>query len=273
MKIFFVRHGLSETNMSKTYSADTTKVPLTKHGVTQAEITGKILADYGVFDLIICSPYLRTIQTADIINKELNVKKILYNDLIIEQYPEILKNFANEKTINSAIKLLKDKEKLALHTKYVDIKDIIKMSKLEEKIKVVTDPFKLFELKKNIHIAYAQMYKHLTPKKIYNNDMKFFKYLKTLKKKCILIVTHGMVLGRFLGIITNTPYYDINFIDNTKPIVNENLYKYYGTSNCCIMGCLYDSSEKQFKLIIPPNILHLKELVDKEPKNYPIIEH
>ena len=49
MKIFFVRHGLSETNVSKTYSADTTKVQLTKHGIMQAEITGKELSKYGVF--------------------------------------------------------------------------------------------------------------------------------------------------------------------------------------------------------------------------------
>ena len=37
MKIIFVRHGLSETNMSNTWSADTTKVPLTKHGIIQLQ--------------------------------------------------------------------------------------------------------------------------------------------------------------------------------------------------------------------------------------------
>ena len=31
MKIFFVRHGLSETNVSNTYVADTTTVPFNKN--------------------------------------------------------------------------------------------------------------------------------------------------------------------------------------------------------------------------------------------------
>jgi len=267
MKIFFVRHGLSETNVSKIYVADTTKVPLTKHGMMQAEKTAKILSNYGKFDLIICSPYLRTMQTAEIINKELNVKKIIYNDLIIEQYPEIYKKFAdkNIKSTESSIELLKDKEKLALFTKYVDIKDIIKCSKLEKLINETTDPFERYDLTKKYHIAIAQMMKHIPPKKLFSNDMKFFKYLKTLKKKCILVITHGMVLERFVGIITNTPYYQIKFIDKS----NENLYKYYGTNNCCIMGCLYDASHKQLQLIIPPNILHLKDLIEKEPNIYP----
>lgn len=268
MKIIFVRHGLSEGNMSKTYSSDTTKDPLTKHGIIQAKRTGKILSkNYGVFDLIICSPYLRTMETAEILNKELNVKKIIYNDLIIEQYPEVLKKVANEKKYKSSAEMLKDKEKLS---QYIDIKDLIICNNIDKKIKETTDPFTLYDLKKKLDIAWGKTLKHMTPKKLYNNDMKFLKYLKSLKKKCILVITHGGVMERFLEIITNTSYGQINYIDKTKPIVKDNLYKYYGTEgNCCIMGCLYDINEKQFKLIIPPNILHLQDLVDKEPNFYP----
>ena len=166
--------------------------------------------------------------------------------------------------------MLEDKEKIA---QYIDFKYVIKGCKLEKKMMETSNPFELYNIRKDMELIKAQMLKHLTPKKIYNNDMKFLKYLKSLKKKCILIVTHGGVIERFLGIITNTPYKQINFIDKTKPIVKENLYKYYGNLNCCIMGCLYDISEKEIKLIIPPNILHLKDFVEKEPNFYPDIKH
>jgi len=263
MKIFFVRHGLAENNIGDTYRHEI-NVSLTKHGMKQAKETGKALSKYGPFDLIISSPYLRTKQTAEIINKELNVKKIIYNDLIISQSSKTLIKLNNEKK-QSIPEILNNKEFRIKFEKDVDFKEMIKYEKLTKLKKETTDPFELTDINENMKIIYAKMIKNssVNPKNLYKNDMKFLKYLKTLKNKCILIVTHGGVISRPLQIITNTQNTEIKFIDKSAV---EDDYKYYQCGNCCIMGWLYDN--KEFKLIIPPNILHLKKFTLKEPQFY-----
>ena len=267
MKIFFVRHGVTESNMNNLIGANP-NIPITKHGMKQAKETGKFLSKYGEFDLLICSPYLRTRQTADIINKELNIKKIFYNDLIIERFPKSIINFRNE-PMKTIPEILNDKKLLARVSEFLNIKEMVKLNNLLKIEKNTTDPFELYEINKNKKILTAKMMNDDSPEKVHNDDMKFFKYLKNLKNKCILIVSHGMTMTRFLSIITNTINKDIKSID--KSVVDED-YKYYDISNCCIMGCIYDNNEKQFRLIIPPNILHLKKLALKEPNFYPIIK-
>jgi len=276
MKIFFVRHGVTQGNIDGTWHDDT--MPITKHGMQQAKETGKALSKYGTFDLIICSPYLRTKQTMELINKELNVKKILYNDLIIEYPSKLTKYFLNEKLsdisnvfnniLNNKELLPKNKDLLTKASKYVDIKDMIKYDKLDKLQKETTNPFELNELKKNIETARCKMINEIKPEKVYKNDMKFLKYLKTLKNKCILVVSHGKTLTRLVKIITNTGNNDIKLID--KSAIKED-YKYYGILNCSIMACLYEN--KDLKLIIPPNILHLKKLAVKSPDSFPEIKH
>jgi len=262
MKIFFVRHGVTQGNIDRIVHDDT--MPITKHGMQQAKETGKALSKYGTFDLIICSPYLRTRQTMELINKELNVKKILYNDLIIEHLAKIpSKYFLNEKACTVS-DILNNKELLTRVTKYVNIKDLIKSDKLDKLQKETTDPFELYEIKKNQDIIASKTWKSNSPEKVHKYDMKFIKYLKTLKNKCILVVSHGGTLTRLLNIITNTSINDIKLID--KSAVEED-YKYYDLHNCSITACLYQN--KDLKLIIPPNILHLKKLAVSSPNSYP----
>lgn len=66
MEIILVRHGQSETNVSKTLSNPQTV--LTKDGIKQAEKLAARLSTFNI-DLILTSDYVRAMQTAEIINK------------------------------------------------------------------------------------------------------------------------------------------------------------------------------------------------------------
>lgn len=74
MNIFTVRHGESDKNLSK----KDWQYPLTTKGCSQAEVAGNFLQDFfkehqldPQKSIIIYSPYFRTKQTAEIINKNL----------------------------------------------------------------------------------------------------------------------------------------------------------------------------------------------------------
>ena len=63
-KIYFIRHGESEWNVTDQICGQT-DVPLTEKGHKQAEKTGKNIVESGISaDLILCSPLLRAKQTA-----------------------------------------------------------------------------------------------------------------------------------------------------------------------------------------------------------------
>jgi probable phosphoglycerate mutase len=84
-QLVIVRHGESERNVSKdiakrrgahSYGSGLRDMdtPLTKVGHRQAISTGEYLAKKYRFDMIISSPYLRTLQTADLILKQMRNK-------------------------------------------------------------------------------------------------------------------------------------------------------------------------------------------------------
>src|SRR5689334_20589469 len=79
--LVLVRHGESERNIHKeiaeaqgelVYGGDIrdVDVPLTERGRAQAVATGSALAKMFQFDRMFVSPFVRTHQTADIINKQ-----------------------------------------------------------------------------------------------------------------------------------------------------------------------------------------------------------
>ncbi len=80
MKVYFVRHGEGVHNANHLYSYP--EAPLTDKGMQQAKFAGKRIKTLPI-ELIISSPYKRTVQTTNIINKNLN-KKVIYNDLAVE---------------------------------------------------------------------------------------------------------------------------------------------------------------------------------------------
>lgn len=83
--IFFVRHGESEANAAG-LMAGTYDTSLTAVGHKQAQKAGSELKEKNV-ELIVCSPLMRTRQTAALIAEELGYepKKIVENELFIER--------------------------------------------------------------------------------------------------------------------------------------------------------------------------------------------
>ncbi|MBI1857472.1 histidine phosphatase family protein [Candidatus Saccharibacteria bacterium] len=86
MKLYFVRHGLSEMNKQQLF-AGSTDTPLAQEGKEQAKQAGKQARDLAI-DLIVSSPLSRAHQTAKIIAKEINypVKNIKINPLLTERH-------------------------------------------------------------------------------------------------------------------------------------------------------------------------------------------
>ena len=81
MVIYVMRHALTDGNIAK-LMVGRTDVPINEIGVLQANNAVKEVEKLN-YDLIICSPMLRTRQTCEIINSVKQIP-ILYDDRIIE---------------------------------------------------------------------------------------------------------------------------------------------------------------------------------------------
>lgn len=75
MEILLVRHGQTEWNLLKKVQGKA-DIELNEKGIKQAEETRDYLKNEQI-DLILCSPLKRTMQTAEIINQERNIKMII----------------------------------------------------------------------------------------------------------------------------------------------------------------------------------------------------
>lgn len=84
--IYFVRHGESVSNIDGTMSGSGDDISLTAKGHEQAKLAGQQLKAKKV-ELIVCSPMIRTIDTAEIIAKELgyDATAIVKNPLFVER--------------------------------------------------------------------------------------------------------------------------------------------------------------------------------------------
>ncbi len=84
--IYFVRHGQSESNVAGVMAGSELDKPLTAHGVEQAREAGSQLRSKQV-DMIVCSPMIRTRQTAETIAGELGFDstQILESELFVER--------------------------------------------------------------------------------------------------------------------------------------------------------------------------------------------
>jgi uncharacterized phosphatase len=85
-KLYFVRHGLTEMNVSGHFSGST-ETNLTEVGRKQAKLAGKHAKNLGI-DYIISSPQSRALETAKIIAKEIGypVNNIHTNSLLVERH-------------------------------------------------------------------------------------------------------------------------------------------------------------------------------------------
>lgn len=70
MRLLFVRHGKSQANATKIVGTPST--PLAEEGIEQARRVGEVLKTQNV-TAIVCSPYVRAKQTADIIAEEVGI--------------------------------------------------------------------------------------------------------------------------------------------------------------------------------------------------------
>lgn len=70
MRLYFVRHGESEANLTQTFANWTVGHPLTETGAGQARALAERLRDEGITDLY-SSPVLRARQTAEILSARL----------------------------------------------------------------------------------------------------------------------------------------------------------------------------------------------------------
>ena len=80
--IYVTRHGQTDWNVQKKVMGRCDE-PLNENGMLQATYTKNNLSNIDI-DLIICSPLLRTKQTADVINKDRNLP-IIYDERVIER--------------------------------------------------------------------------------------------------------------------------------------------------------------------------------------------
>jgi len=81
MKIYFIRHAQSEGNISSVEHHD--GVSLSEEGKKQAEFLANRISSLPI-DVIVCSTYGRTQETAEIINKKIG-KNIILNDFLVER--------------------------------------------------------------------------------------------------------------------------------------------------------------------------------------------
>ncbi len=85
MKLYFIRHGLSEMN-ALGLRAGRSETPLTRKGRTQALVAGQEAKTLAI-DTVATSPMGRTLETAKIIAKEISypTSKIHVSNLLIER--------------------------------------------------------------------------------------------------------------------------------------------------------------------------------------------
>lgn len=82
MELYVTRHGQTNGNVERIMDGCKRDIPLNEKGISQAEMTRELLKNTK-FDLIICSPLIRTKQTMEIIN--VNNFPVIYEPRVLER--------------------------------------------------------------------------------------------------------------------------------------------------------------------------------------------
>lgn len=151
---YFVRHGQSILNAKGIRQGSIGQ--LSDKGVEQAHITGERLAEeqsmHGKIQKILCSPYDRTRETADIINMHIHVAKpIEYNPLLGERRnpSEIVGHSIDEPEVKKIVNIIDhsyhdDTYRFSDEENFIDLRDRAKAclayleSQKEKRVLVVT---------------------------------------------------------------------------------------------------------------------------------------
>lgn len=159
---YLVRHG--ETILNSQKKRQDEKGALSERGIQEVEDLGKRLS-YMHIEKIFISPYERTIETASIINKYLNItsENIVYTDLLAER-----RNPSNIVGLHYDDPVAKS---------FIDIMD------------------------KSIHDPNLRIYDEENFQDLKDRAVKAEKYLIKNSKKYNLCVTHGIFLKMFLSVL------------------------------------------------------------------------
>jgi len=154
MRLYFVRHGETQTNKKKTVSAADDK--LTSLGVKQAEILTKRFSNITV-DLVLTSPYLRAQKTAEIINTTLK-KKIVSTKLLKERkWPkEIEGKLLQDPNVTKILNLVRDKSLINPKWHYSDEENFFDV---KERARLFLDYLNKFSEKYILAVAHEYILK------------------------------------------------------------------------------------------------------------------
>lgn len=161
--IYFVRHGETESNAQNIRQGP--EGHLTEQGRAQALATSQRFSRHkGGPQVIISSPYERTKETADIIARELKMKKIEYSDLLVERRnpTEIVGHWGEE----------------------VDVKHIIN------------------QMDKSYHADDLRVSDEENFVDLKERAKKLLAYIKQRREKRIIMVTHGIFLKMVASYMT-----------------------------------------------------------------------
>jgi len=223
-EIYFIRHGETEWNKKGLGQGCRNDIPLNETGFIQAKYAGKYLNEYRQkdkkFDLVLCSPLIRTKETAFEICKEIgyDIDKIVYFDELIE----------NDQGLLSIGKTDEEMRKDKFYNKFFNTID---------KLEKIKDPIEFNIKYEEIYEPLADKYEFELHEKLRKRSAKIIDYIKKCNKYKILVVSHG-------GTISNG---FIPTLFNVKKIKGE----FTNGSNCHITYITY--KRDKFQLIYGPS--------------------
>ncbi len=220
MRIILVRHGESVANTQKDIIGDNPKSPLTGLGRRQAKIVGAFLKKNYNIKKIYFSPLTRTVQTAEIINKILEVpmeenadiREMEPGQMLIDKKESDILNMPNGRAIKKVIDEWESLDQIQ-RTKLFS-----KLLKIDEKWYKLTGS----ETYENVVKRVRKAYKFITNKHQTGD---------------ILLVTHGGYSKIFLCELFNL---DINGI-------GSNFGKY---GNCAVSSIEVKNGKKRLELML-----------------------
>lgn len=154
MRLYFVRHGETQTNKKEVVSAADDK--LTSLGVKQAEILTKRFSNITI-DLVLTSPYLRAQKTAEIINTTLK-KEIVSTKLLKERkWPkEIEGKLLQDPNVTKILNLVRDKSLINPKWHYSDEENFFDV---KERARLFLDYLNKFSEKYILAVAHEYILK------------------------------------------------------------------------------------------------------------------
>ena len=189
LRLIFVRHGQSEDNRDKKLLGHSPKTPLTALGKKQAKQTADVLKKEYNIKKIYSSPLRRAMQTADIISKVLNIS-IVIDDRLREIERGLIEGETKEtlKTSKKGRGILQFFDKFDKRSIFENTKNIPKLVKQE------TQFYKMIEAESD-----TEIYKRIDT------------FLRFIKKKSgdILIVSHGGLIRAIISRLFNINFYGV----------------------------------------------------------------